>query len=979
MRLDRALVRLPLTVDVEVLAAEVAAVDEALWRDHPEAAPGNTALPVLARGGDPDDDRTDGPMAPTPVLESLPYTRQVLAALDSTIGRTRFMRIAHETELKAHVDINYYWWHHLRVHVPVVSTPDVVFEVGGESAHMAPGEVWAFDTWSRHRVDNPADTARIHLVVDTVGGPALWQLVAGTTGSRRIDWRPGERPLLRLESSNWPLVMPPDELDGIVGALLTEAEGVDPDATARVRAVLDPFRRRWRDLYAQFGLEPAGFGDYLAAARAVDGQLDDLAAGITLGNGADLARALRQLVVLPAVRPGTTPAPLPAPSAARRRLAGPPRITRPVFVVSPPRSGSTLLFETLARAPEVFTIGGESHREIESIASLTPAAHDWDSNRLTADDATEGVVAHLKDLFVRQLRDRDGRRAAGGPVRFLEKTPKNALRVPFLAAAFPDAAFVYLYRDPRETVSSMLDAWRSEKFVTYSRIPGWPGPPWSLLLVPGWRDLVDRPLPEIVARQWAITTEVLLDDLAELDPDRWCVASYDRLVADTNAEIAQLASFLDFVVDVDLSGPLPESRHTLDSPNPEKWRRNAAEIEPLLVEIDRAAARARDVFASAPRTELVAPRPTVAASPPAGPAAVVAAPVGDEPTAEELFHARFSASFRVLLEQTGISLAVTTYQAGRLILLRADGSSVNSHYRAFDTPMGIAYDGRRLAIGLRSEVVVFQNQPALAARLTPPDQHDGCFVPRARYATGDLRVHDLAWAGDELWLVNTRFSCLATLDGDHSFVPRWRPPFVTALAAEDRCHLNGLAVVDGRPAYVTALGLTDSPSGWRERKANGGAILDVESGDIVTSGLSMPHSPRWYRDRLWVLESGRGMLRTVDVGTGAAADVAAVPGFARGLTFVGDYAIIGLSQVREHAFDGLPLTRDGGHDLRCGVWVVDTTTGETVALLSFEGLVQEIFEVALLPGLRFPELVEPGAPLGDSAFVVPESALADVH
>jgi uncharacterized protein (TIGR03032 family) len=186
-------------------------------------------------------------------------------------------------------------------------------------------------------------------------------------------------------------------------------------------------------------------------------------------------------------------------------------------------------------------------------------------------------------------------------------------------------------------------------------------------------------------------------------------------------------------------------------------------------------------------------------------------------------------------------------------------------------------------------------------------------------------------------------------------------------------------VVDGAPGFVTVLGLTDTPNGWREGKANGGAILNVESGDIVVSGLSMPHSPRWYRDRLWVLESGRGMLRAVDVSTAGIEDVGAVPGFARGLTFVGDYAVIGLSQVREHAFDGLPLTRDGGADLRCGIWVVDTTSGETVAMLSFEGLVQEIFEVALLPGLRFPELVEPGAPLADSAFVVPESFVSDLR
>jgi len=292
--------------------------------------------------------------------------------------------------------------------------------------------------------------------------------------------------------------------------------------------------------------------------------------------------------------------------------------------------------------------------------------------------------------------------------------------------------------------------------------------------------------------------------------------------------------------------------------------------------------------------------------------------------------------------------------------------------------MGIAFDGHRLAVGTNSEIVVFQNQPDLGKRLDPPDLHDACFVTRTRHSTGDIRVHDLAWADDGLWLVNTRFSCLATLDAEHSFVPRWRPPFVRALAPEDRCHLNGLAVVDGKPRYVTVLGITDEPSGWREHKASGGALIDIDSSETIAVGLSMPHSPRWHDGRLWVLESGLGALCTVDLDTGRVEQVARVPGFARGLAFAGPYAIIGLSRVREHAFDGLPLTRGRTEELRCGVWVVDTTTGETAAYLSFDGLVQEIFEVSLLTGMRYPELVEPGAPLADSAYVLPGEALADV-
>jgi len=481
----------------------------------------------------------------------------------------------------------------------------------------------------------------------------------------------------------------------------------------------------------------------------------------------------------------------------------------------------------------------------------------------------------------------------------------------------------------------------------------------------------------VVARQWATTVEALLDDLEALDPDRWCVASYDRLVAETHDEITRLCAFLDLDWDDDLAEPLPNSQHTLDSPHPDKWRRNAEELEPHLEIIAPVAERARQAFAAPPRVAPVASEPSANRRRPAPGGAdgrspqTAIEPEDDQLTTEQLFGSKHTASFRALLDTLGATLMITTYQAGRLIMIRPTADGLNSHFRSLATPMGLAYDGRRLAIGTQAEIILFQNQPDLGARLDPPDLHDGCFVVRHRHSTGNIRVHDLAWADDGLWLVNTRFSCLATLDDEHSFVPRWQPPFVTELRAEDRCHLNGLAVVDGKPRFVTVLGISNENNGWRENKADGGAILDVPTGAVVAAGLSMPHSPRWHNGRLWVLQSGRGSLGVVDIDTGQVEQIAQVPGFARGLAFAGRYALVGLSKVREHVFDGLPLTRDRDEELQCGVWVIDTETGESVGNLTFEGLVQEIFEVALLPGMRYPELIEPGAPLADSAFVLP--------
>src|SRR6516162_8871860 len=218
-------------------------------------------------------------------------------------------------------------------------------------------------------------------------------------------------------------------------------------------------------------------------------------------------------------------------------------------------------------------------------------------------------------------------------------------------------------------------------------------------------------------------------------------------------------------------------------------------------------------------------------------------------------------NFPGLLRRLGASLLVTTYQAGKLVMVRDDGDHLNTHFHAFQAPMGLALDGNRLAVGTTLQVWEFADMPAVTPKLDPPGKHDACFMPRASHVTGNIQGHEMAWSNaDELWVVNTRFSCLCTLDRSASFIPRWRPPFVSALEPTDRCHLNGLGMVEGRPRYVTALGETDAPAGWRANKARGGVLLEVDSGEVITRGLSMPHSPRWYAGRLWVCESGAGTI-----------------------------------------------------------------------------------------------------------------------
>lgn len=337
-------------------------------------------------------------------------------------------------------------------------------------------------------------------------------------------------------------------------------------------------------------------------------------------------------------------------------------------------------------------------------------------------------------------------------------------------------------------------------------------------------------------------------------------------------------------------------------------------------------------------------------------------------------------NFPYLLRELGLSLIVSTYQAGKVVLIRADGETLNTHFRVFQQPMGMATDeAGRLAIGTSAHIWEFRNVPAVAPKLQPVTKHDACFLPRNLHVTGDIDIHEMAWSQGELWFINTRFSCLCTQDLDHSFVPRWRPPFVSAYAPEDRCHLNGLALVDGSPRYVTALGTTNTANGWREKKASGGVLLDVTTNDCLVQNLSMPHSPRWYRDRLWVLESGNGSLAIAHTTTGELETVVQLPGFTRGLDFYGDFAFIGLSQVRESAvFSGIPLT-ERLTERTCGVWVVNIQTGEIISFLKFEDAVQEIFAVQILPGLKFPELLVEENDFLRSSYVLPDEALAEVE
>ena len=309
------------------------------------------------------------------------------------------------------------------------------------------------------------------------------------------------------------------------------------------------------------------------------------------------------------------------------------------------------------------------------------------------------------------------------------------------------------------------------------------------------------------------------------------------------------------------------------------------------------------------------------------------------------------------LERHNLSFGFTSYQSGRLYLVgRLPKGRVSFHERHFVHAMGVAATPQRLYLATQYQIWRLENV------LGPGERRDGFdrnFVPRNAQTTGDLDAHEIGVEkGGRVIFVNTKFSCLATFSLTHSFKPLWTPPFISRLAPEDRCHLNGLAMAEGEPRYVTAVCKSDVITGWRDRRASGGCVMDVRNDRMVTQELSMPHSPRLHNGALWVLDSGRGQLCRVDEQTGAREAVAFLPGFARGLAFHGHYALVGLSLPRDGSFSGLELDHElAKRDAEpwCGVQVVDTRNGDIVEWIRLSGDVRELFDVFVLPGVSCPQ------------------------
>jgi len=606
MRLPTPFVKLPLAFDAGQLAAEALQFEEREWQKHPQGFAGNSALILISHGGTDNDDIA-GHMAATSQLQHCPYLTQVLASFDTVIGRSRLMRLAPGAEVKPHSDIAYYWRDHTRIHVPIVTDPGVRFICDGVEVHMAAGEAWIFDNWRNHQVLNPTNITRIHLVIDTVGSAAFWRLVSqGSLISahapaaskapepRTIAYNAAQKAAPIVEQHNQDPAVHPDSVLAIVQEWLADLRQSSSAQACygQLELLLVDFAHNWRSIWAAHNAGPGRYSAYQELLQRTLHQASQLFADVHLSsNGMSFVQILHSY--------------LQAFLAPQAEVASPlkiPRFDRPIIILAAPRSGSTLLYETLSRHPDIWALGNESHGEIESLTGLSPADRGYASNALGAADAGPHIGETIRRIFAERMRNNVGTNFALLPassrpeqVRFLEKTPKNALRVPFLNAIFEDAFFIFLHRAPQPNLASMMEAWGSGKFITYRNLPGWRGPPWSLLLTPDWQKLPPDDLATIVAHQWCAANSAILDGLMRLPTERWCSLSYEEFTASPADAANRLCEFCKLssasLMDRPENHGLPLSRHTLTPPAPDKWLRHKQDIDRVMDLINPVEAR----------------------------------------------------------------------------------------------------------------------------------------------------------------------------------------------------------------------------------------------------------------------------------------------------------------------------------------------------------------------------------------------------
>ncbi len=323
------------------------------------------------------------------------------------------------------------------------------------------------------------------------------------------------------------------------------------------------------------------------------------------------------------------------------------------------------------------------------------------------------------------------------------------------------------------------------------------------------------------------------------------------------------------------------------------------------------------------------------------------------------FSSRFTENVPGILKGLNISLAMTSYQSQAFFLVRSDGQTIDTNIKRFRRPMGLAVTRDQITLGTFSEILRFNRNDAVISDLEDKERIDACFVPSASHVTGMINIHDIAYGDEGLWVVNSAFSCLATIEPGYSFVPRWKPPFISDLKPEDRCHLNGMALQNGEPRYVTTFNQMDKKNAWKSDGKLKGTLIDVETDEILLDDLIMPHSPKVHQEQLYFCESGRGLVCRYDPIDKRKVNLAQLQGFTRGIDFWGPLMFVGTSQTRKSDTKNVAPVSLEFDETYCGIWIINLETNEIVGEVIFEGDVKQIYDLTIIPGMSYPELIEP--------------------
>lgn len=622
MRLDAEFIRLPLALDIERLKYEAQQFGEADWDHHPLRFDGNAALALVSQGGQRTN-ATDGIMAPSIFLARCPYIKQLMAELKTVVGRSRLMRLAPSKTVPPHADTDYAWRHRVRIHIPIITDPKVTFSaIDKVDINMQAGEVWIFDNWNEHAVFNDSEIRRIHLVIDTMGTPEFWELTKAGWNPRtqqsldnksqsfdtwqqsikELDFKHSDlEPIVAYEQNNIERVRPVAEVRDMLDELLFEVDGLEhkaPENYLKLCETCDALVRDWRMLLSHHGATLEAISHFHRRINTTKRQLKPLLLNVSLKTNKVDAMKVFSLWLDAMIDQNVSSSDAASAqislssghSVATKLGSASLQFDRPIFIIGAPRSGMGMIFEALCQNHALWSLGDDMRNEIEFIDAFNPAKNGFKSNRLSGHDVTEEIAQSIKTKISQRIRNSRSLSLAEideshqpSSIRFLDKTVKNALRIPFLQAIFPDAFFVLMSRKPQSTVASLIEAWESGSFVSYQNLPNWPGLAWSSVLVDDWQTLIGSNVAEVAATQWLKVSLQIALDLQSVDASRVVHLRYEELLEAPALQIRRLCQRLDLPfgprMQAFANDGLPFSKSVLSVPNDNKWRARSEQLD----------------------------------------------------------------------------------------------------------------------------------------------------------------------------------------------------------------------------------------------------------------------------------------------------------------------------------------------------------------------------------------------------------------